>query len=77
MPLSKWPETLPLQENMHVSCHCSQSIWEIRVPMSVYRTLKLRSLNPTHTTTTIVAAVKTYLTTGQLPPLPDAPIANG
>ncbi len=42
--------------------------------MSVYRTLYLRNLNPTET---IAAALRTYLTTGQLPPLPDAPIAHG
>ena len=42
--------------------------------MSVYRTLKLRGLNPTQT---IADALKTYLTTGQLPPLPDPHIANG
>jgi transposase len=38
------------------------------VLMSVYRTLKLRDLNPTKT---IADALKTYLTTGQLPPLPE------
>jgi len=42
--------------------------------MSVYRTLKLRSLNPTQT---IAEALKTYVTTGKLPPLPEADIANG
>jgi transposase len=42
--------------------------------MSVYRTLKLRGLNPTKT---IADALKTYLTTGKLPPLPDADIAGG
>jgi len=42
--------------------------------MSVYRTLKLRGLNPTKTT---VDALRTYLATGQLPPLPDANIADG
>ena len=42
--------------------------------MSIYRTLYLRGLNPTET---IAAALRTYLTTGQLPPLPDAPIAHG
>ena len=35
--------------------------------MSVYRTLRLRGLNPT---TTIADALRTYLTTGQLPRLP-------
>ncbi len=44
------------------------------VLMSVYRTLKLRGLNPTKT---IAEALKTYLKTGQLPPLPDADIAHG
>ena len=38
------------------------------VLMSVYRTLRLRGLDPTKT---IVNALKTYLTTGQLPALPD------
>ncbi len=42
--------------------------------MSVYRTLRLRGLNPTKT---IADALQTYLATGQLPPLPDAAIANG
>jgi transposase len=42
--------------------------------MSVYRTLKLRGLNPTKT---ITDALRTYLATGQLPPLPDADIADG
>ena len=37
------------------------------VLMSVYRTLKLRGLNPTKT---IAEALKTYLTTGQLPTMP-------
>jgi hypothetical protein len=44
------------------------------VLMSVYRTLKLRGLNPTNT---IANTLKTYLTTGQLPPLPDTDIADG
>jgi hypothetical protein len=42
--------------------------------MSIYRTLKLRGLNPTKT---IADALKTYVTTGQLPPLPDTDIADG
>ncbi len=42
--------------------------------MSVYRTLKLRGLNPTRT---IADALRTYLATGQLPPLPDTDIADG
>ena len=42
--------------------------------MSVYRTLKLRGLNPTKT---ISDALKTYLKTGQLPTLPTANIAHG
>jgi len=44
------------------------------VLMSVYRTLKLRGLNPTKT---VAEALKTYLTTSQLPPLPHADTANG
>ncbi len=42
--------------------------------MSVYRTLRLRGLNPTKT---IADALRTYLATGQLPPLPDTDIADG
>ena len=42
--------------------------------MSIYRTLRLRGLDPNKT---IAAVLGTYLTTGQLPPLPDAPIAYG
>ena len=42
--------------------------------MSVYRTLRLRGLNPTKT---IADALKTYLATGRLPPLPDTDIADG
>jgi len=38
------------------------------VLMSVYRTLRLRGLNPTKT---IAGALKTYLTTGKLPQLPE------
>lgn len=44
------------------------------VLMSVYRTLRLRGLDPTRT---IADALRTYLSIGQLPPLPDAAIANG
>jgi len=44
------------------------------VLMSVYRTLKLRGHDPIHT---IPSALKTYLATGQLPPLPIQPIADG
>ena len=44
------------------------------VLMSVYRTLKLRGLDPTKT---IAAALKTYVATGHLPPLPEPGIANG
>jgi transposase len=42
--------------------------------MSVYRTLKLRNLNPTNT---IARALRTYVTTQKLPPLPTASSANG
>ncbi len=41
---------------------------------SVYRTLRLRGLDPTRS---IVDALKSYLTTAQLPPLPEGDIANG
>jgi transposase len=43
------------------------------VLMSVYRTLKLRGLNPMDT---IVSALITYTQTGHLPPLPDSPTAH-
>lgn len=42
--------------------------------MSVYRTLKLRGHDPIRT---IVAALRTYLQAGQLPPLPPPVVANG
>jgi transposase len=42
--------------------------------MSIYRTLRLRGLSPTKT---VADALKTYLTTGKLPQLPTAAIANG
>lgn len=44
------------------------------VLMSIYRTLKLRGHNPTDV---IAAALRTYLTTGHLPPLPAPVIASG
>jgi len=44
------------------------------VLMSVYRTLKLRGHNPMDA---IASALRTYLTTGQLPPLPAQIAANG
>ena len=42
--------------------------------MSVYRTLKLLGLHPTKT---IAQALRTYLTTGNLLPLPGETIARG
>ena len=42
--------------------------------MSVYRTLRLRGLDPTKT---ITAALKPYLQTGQLPLLPETATADG
>lgn len=42
--------------------------------MSVYRTLKLRGLDPLET---IVNALKTYVRTGSLPPLPDENTSDG
>ena len=42
--------------------------------MSIYRTLRLRSLNPTKTMTN---ALKPYVTTGELTPLPTSTPANG
>jgi len=44
------------------------------VSMSVYRTLKLRGLNPTKT---IADALKSYVTTGNMPSLPDEVAACG
>jgi transposase len=44
------------------------------VLMSVFRTLKQRGHNPL---TTIVQALRTYLLTGQLPPLPDKVTTDG
>ncbi len=42
--------------------------------LSIYRTLRLRGLDPNKT---IAAALRTYLTSSQLPPVPDASIADG
>jgi len=42
--------------------------------MSIYRTLRLRGHDPTQT---ITAALRTYLQTGKLPPLPAQVVANG
>ena len=42
--------------------------------MSVYRTLKLRGLDPLET---IVSALKDYICTGQLPPLPEGHASDG
>lgn len=44
------------------------------VLMSVYRTLRLRGLNPTKT---ITNGLKTYLETGKIPAMPAAAVANG
>lgn len=44
------------------------------VLMSIHRTLRLRGHDPRET---IAAALRTYLQTGQLPPLPAASTANG
>jgi uncharacterized protein (UPF0297 family) len=44
------------------------------VLMTVYRTLKIRGLNPIQT---IAAAVREYLLTGRLPPLPPATVSLG
>ena len=44
------------------------------VLMSVYRTLKLRGHDPL---STIDSALRAYLTTGQLPPLPVQSVADG
>jgi transposase len=44
------------------------------VLMSIFRTLKQRGHNPLQT---IVSALRTYLQSGQLPPLPDKIAANG
>ncbi len=50
------------------SNRCDRGAATQAILMSVYRTLKLRGLNPTQT---IAHALKTYLITGKLPPLPD------
>ena len=44
------------------------------VLMSVYQTLKLRGLDPL---ATLVEALRTYVVTGQLPPLPQPVVADG
>ena len=47
------------------SNHSDRGAYTQAILMSVYRTLKLRALNPTKT---ITIALQTYLATGQLPP---------
>jgi uncharacterized protein (UPF0297 family) len=44
------------------------------VLMSIYRTLKLRGHDPL---TTLVDALKHYVQTGSLPPLPDSATSGG
>ncbi len=44
------------------------------VLMSIYRTLKLRGRDPVPT---VVAALREWVTTGKLPPLPPAVTADG
>jgi transposase len=44
------------------------------VLMSIYRTLKLRGQDPVQT---VAAALRTYVATGQLPPLPVQSVADG
>ena len=44
------------------------------VLMSIYRALKLRGLNPI---ATVAKALRTYVQTGTLPPLPEETVADG
>ena len=44
------------------------------VLMSIYRTLKLRGHNPI---ATVAKALRTYVQTGRLPPLPEEIVADG
>ena len=67
------PPAVILRKNSQ-SNRFEQSAATQAVLMSVHRTLKLRGLNPTKA---IADALRTYLTTGQLPPLPNAATANG
>ena len=56
-------------------CNRSQTGAAVQaVLMSIYRTLKLRGHDPL---ATITSALRTYLTTGQLPPLPVPSVADG
>lgn len=56
-------------------CNRSQDGADMQaVMMSIYRTLKLRGLNPIRT---IAAALREYLMTGKLPPLPAPPTSLG
>lgn len=57
------------QSNRSESGACTQAVL-----MSVYRTLKQRGHSPIET---IVKAIRSYLATGQLPPLPAKIAANG
>jgi transposase len=57
------------QSNRSDNGAATQAVW-----MTIYRTLKLRGHNPMDA---ITQALRTYLTTGQLPPLPAPVIASG
>jgi transposase len=59
--------TVLLRKNSR-SNRCEQGAATQAILMSVYRTLKLRGLDPTKTITT---ALRTYLPTGQRPPPPN------
>jgi hypothetical protein len=65
--------TVLLRKNSR-SNRCEQGAAAQAILMSVYRTLKLRGLDPTKTITT---ALRTYLPTGQRPPLPNKVPAKG
>ncbi len=56
------------------SNHSEQGAATQAILMSIYRTLRLRGHDPTPT---ITAALRTYLPTGELPPLPGQVVANG
>ena len=62
---------------MRKNCLCNRSDAGANtqaIMMSVYRTLKLRGLDPL---STIVNALRAYVRTGELPPLPEEDVVLG
>jgi transposase len=62
-------------QRKNILCNRSADGAEVQgVLMSIFRTLKLRGHDPTRT---IAAALREFVLTGKLPPLPGPAIADG